>query len=67
MTINKAVVEVIIRIVVSDLGMTDHNIDASIDNFLERATCSNIPIDLYPEGLVDVEHRETKIIHEWSE
>jgi len=61
----KAVVKVTISIVVG--GVVGHTIGDSIDNFLERALCSNIPISLYPEGLVDTHHIDTEIIHEWEE
>ena len=63
----KAVVDVVIRIVVDDC-INVRTIEDSIDNFLERALCSDLPYpDLYPEGLISAKCMDTKIIHKWEE
>ena len=64
--VNKAVVDVTIRVVV-EANVNEKTIDWAIDNFLERALQSTIDKGLYTEGFVAADRVDSKIIHEWEE
>lgn len=64
--INKAVIDVTIRLVVK-ANFSDQSIDNAVDNFLERALQSNITEGLYTVGFVSAKHVGHNTIHEWEE
>lgn len=63
--VNKAVVDVLLRIVVTD---RDAGLIAdAVDNFLVRALQSDILPELYTQGFVAGECVNTNIVHEWED
>lgn len=64
--VGKAVVNVTLRIVVKG-NFSDKTIGNAVDNFLNRALQSDIPPDLYTEGLIATRLVDQHIIHEWEE
>jgi len=64
--VNKAVVNVTLRIVVQG-NFSDKTTDNAVDNFLNRALQSDIPSGLYTEGLIATKLVDQHIIHQWEE
>lgn len=64
--INKAMVSITLRMVVKG-NFSDKTTDDAIDNFLNRALQSDIPPELYTEGLIVAKIVDRHVIDEWEE
>jgi len=64
--VNRAVVNITLRIVVEG-NLSDKTTNDAVDNFLNRALQSDIPPELYTEGLITTKLIDQHIIHEWEE
>lgn len=62
---SKAVVNITLRIVVAEHGA--NNTSHAIDDFLNRALQSDLPPELYTEGLIATKLIDHHVIHEWEE